>query len=297
MTLIRQPKRQHLVSQVVLRQFARRGVLTLYDGARQIFITKGPRAGFYMSFDQHDPVGAEELWKKTEDRIPKMYAALEARTASGDPGVEALVRDVLALHWARSGAMREAHERVMEQVMRRSIEDVARDPDLLAREMLRSKGLIATSSAALDWFNEDIHNRVVAQNRDKWLSDRNAHHLAEAQRIMRPWSVQIGYAPAGSDLIISDAPVVTVKSGHDGVGPHQGVALGDASEICMPLTPTVLVALGPEPRMLDLTPESVDRYNDLQIRARIRWLGCRPSGSSDKALRAMSPGRGRPQPT
>jgi Protein of unknown function (DUF4238) len=296
-SLIRPPRRPHTVSQVVLREFTRAGELTMYDSDRQIFITKGPRAGFYMPFDQHDPIGSEELWGEIEKRIPKMYAALNARAATSDPQVEAIVRDVLALHWARSAAMKAVHDRVTEEVKRRSMEKRASEPALLAGAMLESKGLHATSPDALAWFNEDIHSRVVSEHREKWLSDRNAHHVAEAQRIMGRWSVQIGYAPAGSDLMISDAPVVTMKPGHDGLGPHQGVALEEAWEICMPIGPTVLVGLGAEPKTLNLTSEMVDRYNDLQIRARIRWLGCYPSGPSENALRATLPVRGRPLPT
>jgi hypothetical protein len=109
--------------------------------------------------------------------------------------------------------------------------------------------------------------------------------------MMRKWSVQFGHAPAGSDFIISDAPVITMKRGHGGVGPHQAVALGDANEICMPLSPTVIVGFGPAGRNLHLTADAVDRYNDLQMRARLRWLGCAPGGPSDHQLRSTLPVR------
>lgn len=132
---------------------------------------------------------------------------------------------------------------------------------------------------------------VIEENREQWWSERNAHHFAEAQRMFRQWSVQVGYAEPGSDFIISDAPVVTLKRDAIGVGPHQSVALGDANEICMPVSPTVLVAAGPEPKILDLTAKAVERYNDLQHIARVRWLGCRPAGPSDKQLRASLPVR------
>lgn len=268
-----------------------RNVLTIYDSEQRGFFSKGPRAAFHMPFDRHDAIGSEERWGEIEDQGPKMYAALEARTAVGDPGSEAILRDVLALHWARSGAMKAAHEQVTEQVTRRSIENLARYPGLLERAMLKSTGLHATSAEALDWFNQEVHRRAVAQNSEEWWSGRNARHFAEARTMMEKWSVQVGYAPIGAELIISDAPVVTVKSGHHGLGPHQGVALGDASEICMPLGPGVMVALGSEPKTVDLTPDIVDRYNDLQIRARIRWLGCRPSGPAEAALRVVLPVR------
>ena len=286
MSLIRPAKRQHTVSQIVLRQFALRGILTIYDSEQGLFLSKGPRGAFHMPFDQHDPLGSEERWGEIETQMPKLYAALEARCTPGDPGLEAMVHDVLALHWARSGAMKTAHQEVTDQVTRRSMEKLARYPGILEREMLRLVGLHATSAEALDWFNQEIHARVVRENSEEWWSGRNARNFAEARKMMSKWSVQIGYAPVGCELIISDSPVVTVKCGHDGLGPHQGVALGDASEIFMPLSPSVMVALGPEPTTIELGPEVVDRYNELQIRARLRWLCCRPSGSAEATLRA-----------
>ncbi|MFJ1512793.1 DUF4238 domain-containing protein [Cellulosimicrobium funkei] len=298
MSLIVPASRQHTVSQIVLRQFTVGSVMTLHDAKQQIFLSKGPRAGFHIPFDQHDPMGSEELWGRTETRIPKMYAALGARREVNTPTVEAIVRDVLALHWARSAAMRLAHEHLTEQVSQRSMAELANAPELLRRAMLKSTGLHPFGPGALEWFNRDVHGRVVRENREAWWSERNAHHLAEARRIMDQWPLQFGYAPLGSDLIISDAPVVTRKPGHDGCGPHQGVALGEATEIVMPLSPTVLVGMGPEPKTLALTPESVQRFNEYQIRARVRWLGCRPSGTADRTLRATLPvRRGRPPAT
>lgn len=282
-------KRQHTVSQVVLRQFAADSLLSLYDGDAQRFIKKGPRAAFHIQFDRYDPFGAEDLWGETEKYLPKMYRALASRTALGNPEVEDLIRKVVALHWARSSAMRAAHKVATEKVKQRSIEGLAQNPDFLRRAMYRLTGLHASGEQALQWFNEQIHERAVAESSEEWWSERNAIHFGEAQKKMAKWEVQIGYAPTASDFIISDAPVVTLKRGHDGVGPHQGVALGDAIEICMPLGSNVMVRLGPAPKELDLVVDAVNRYNDLQKRARIRWLGCRPGGPSDRDLRASLP--------
>lgn len=296
MPLIRPTNRQHTVSQVVLRQFTLRGVLTIYDSDRQIFLSKGPRAAFHMPFDEHDPVGSEERWGEVEVRVPSLYSALQAGTPADDPEVEATVRNLLALHWARSSAMKVAHQEVMERVLRRSIQNLARYPALLEREMLRLTGLHASSPQALQWFNEEVHHRAVRENSEMWWSARNAHNFVEARRMMSKWSVQVAHAPDGCEFIISDAPVITIKVGHEGFGPHQGVALGDAAEICMPLSPQVMVALGPEPKAISLAPEVVERYNDLQIRARTRWLGCRPSGPGEATLRARLPARAHNRP-
>jgi hypothetical protein len=78
---------------------------------------------------------------------------LDTGTALGDPAVEDLVREVVALHWARSGAMKLAHADATERVKARSIEKLAADPEFLRWAMKKSTGLHATGAEALAWFN------------------------------------------------------------------------------------------------------------------------------------------------
>ena len=287
--LARPATKQHTVSQVVLRQFTVRQEMSVYDARRQVFMRKGPRAGFNMSFDQHDPFGSEALWAATENQIPKMYASLHARSAVGDPDAEDLIRDVLALHWARSAAMKAAHERVLQEVAERSIARMSQESKLLQRGMQQATGLHASGPEGLEWFNRSVHSRLMEENREHWWSERNAHHFSEAKAIFRKWSVQVGYAEQGSDFIISDAPAVTLKPNSTGAGPHQHVALGDANEVFMPVSPTILIAVGPVRATLDLTRDTVERYNRLQLKAHVRWLGCRPDGPADRYLRKSLP--------
>lgn len=263
--------------------------MSLYDARRQVFMRKGPRAAFSMSFDQHDPFGSEALWAPTENLIPRMYASLHARSVVGDPGAEDLIRDVLALHWARSAAIKVAHERVAQEVAERSIARVSRQSELLRRGMEQATGLHASGPEGLEWFNRAVHARLMDENREQWWSERNAHHFSEAKAMFRKWSVQVGYAQHGRDLVISDAPVVTLKRDSPGAGPHQLVALGDASEVFMPVSPTILIAAGPVSATLDLTCDTVDRYNELQLKAQVRWVGCRPGGSADRYLHKVLP--------
>lgn len=100
MPFARPAKRQHTVSPIVLRQFTLHGTLTIYDSERSLFLRKGPRGAFHMPFDQHDWLGSEERWSQIETQMPKLYAALEASCTAGSPSLEAVVHDVLALHWA-----------------------------------------------------------------------------------------------------------------------------------------------------------------------------------------------------
>jgi hypothetical protein len=279
------------VSKVVLKRFLWHGEISVYDRETDTICTKGPGGVFRTEFfDRHDPLGAEHQWEAVETRMGRAYRLLDARRALDDPDAVATLRDIMAVHWARNPATRAVSDQITAQVMADSMRKVATRPDLLARELTKQTGLVAAGHGELDWINAQVHERVVAANREQWWSDGTARRLQLAREKFAESAVQVGYAE-GCDFIIGDVPVITVKRDHAGVGPHQGVALGDAIEICMPISPTIIIGLGPKPAVLTLKPDDVRRYNGLQVRGFARWIGCRPGGVSDREMRANLPAR------
>ncbi len=122
---------------------------------------------------------------------------------------------------------------------------------------------------------------IAPAQREQWWSDRLETNFEQARKLFALSAVQIGYAH-GVDFIIADVPVITRKEGHDGLGPHQGVAIGDAIEIVTPIAPDVILVFGAEARYLELARGDVERYNRFQVRAFDRWLAARPLGESDQ---------------
>jgi hypothetical protein len=53
----------------------------------------------------------------------------------------------------------------------------------------------------------------------------------------------------------------------------------------MPLSPDIIIALANEPAIERLSAEHVARFNQMQTKSFIRFIGCRPGGPSDKQLR------------
>lgn len=288
--IIRVPRRQHTVSQVVLRKFARHGQLTVFDRDKSVVCCKGPRGAFFVEdFERLRPVDAEERWGSIESSMPRIYSLIRARTVLHNEAAVATLIDLMAVHWVRSPAIRLAHEQVAAAVIEDSFRKYESQAPVLSRAYTQRTGLIASSAGELEWTNAELH-KIAPEVREKWWSDRAEVNFEQAREIFRRSHLQIGYALAG-DFLIGDAPVITRKDDHDGLGPHQGVAIGDASEICMPIDPEVIIGLGPEPAMLDLDREAVERYNGLQIRTFQRWLGSRPEGPSDHLMRTAIPAR------
>jgi hypothetical protein len=73
------------------------------------------------------------------------------------------------------------------------------------------------------------------------------------------YEIQIGHAK-DRDLMIGDV-LVTPQAG---LAPHQGVAVHEANDLFMPISPDVLIALCPETGEIDLPAAQVDYYDGLQ---------------------------------
>lgn len=133
--------------------------------------------------------------------------------------------------------------------------------------------------------NDLVHGSVVAAGEDQWHSERKVVNLGEARKMFARSAIQVGFTPPGSELVLGDAPVLVMKDGDPGVGPHHGVALGDASQIVMPITPRILLALGPTASVVTMTPDVVRWYNDRQWDGYQEWIVARPGGSQETRMR------------
>jgi hypothetical protein len=281
------PRSQHTVSRVVLRRFMSKNRVSVFDRELQSIYPSSPKSIFKLErFDAHDPLGSEARWQKVETQMQRVYRAIDERKILDDPRLLDVLYDLLAVHWVRSPALKMASEQVRDGVIAASHTRLADRHELLGISFKQRTGLHPTGPEALAEENRRLHTLKPGVP-EQWFSESLSRNFGRAQAEFRRSQIQIGYAPAGGqDFMIGDAPVIIRKPGHDGFGPHQGVALGDVEEICMPIGPDVLVALGPEPGAIDLTESDVDRFNEFQIRSFVRWLGAHPGGRSDQQIRA-----------
>ncbi|MCF6506855.1 DUF4238 domain-containing protein [Blastococcus sp. MG754426] len=280
MSLVRVPRKQHTVSRVLLRRFAKGGTLTAYDRQKDVLTQKGPGGAFWVEhFDQHDPLGAEERAGAVESRVPEVLARVDGRTVLDDDDAVSALIDLMALHWVRSPAVRMAHERVKAAVVSSSKRRLASQEALLSLAFTQRTGLHAATRGELEWMNEQMHE-IEPKLAEEWWSDRLILNFRSARQIMGRHSLQVGYFDEPV-LVIGDSPVIVRNADGSGLGPHQGVALGDASEICMPIGPQVLIALGPASGTVQFDSAAADRFNEMQALSFVRWLGAAPSSPAE----------------
>jgi hypothetical protein len=290
-SLVRVPHRQHTVSKVVLRKFGRNGVMTVYDRKNNVITCKGPNGAFIVeNFEGIRPVETEERWNGVETKMDRVYDLIRTRKVLEDADAVATLIDFMAVHWSRSPGIRAAHDRIANQLVQTSRRRYEHEDRILSHAFTRRTGLVASTRGELEWINNELHNVIAFTQREQWWSDRIGINFEEARKLFAHSAIQVGYAH-GADFIIGDVPVITRKEGHDGLGPHQGVAIGDSAEIVMPIAPDVIIGLGAEAKYLELARGDVERYNGFQIRAFDRWLAAQPLGESDQAMRKHLPAR------
>jgi hypothetical protein len=276
-------KRQHVVSKVVLARFAVDKTVEVEDVRKPgRWRPKSPSAvGYVEDYVRHDSAGAEAVWQQTETLLA---TALDELDGGGVPErgsrTEQTVKDCLALHWARSHSFKAAVDAAWERVRRAHAEDLlARRPELLAWIFAQRTGRDDPTPQDLADVNDDLHQGPDDIVDGRHFSERVRHFYAEAEAKFADRSLQVGRClPDTRDLIISDNPVVTPSRRKPGLNAEQGIALGDAYAVGMPLGPRLFVSLTDRPDAATIGDAQAALLNDWQANVRRTHLVRRPPG-------------------
>jgi hypothetical protein len=276
-------KRQHVVSRVVLARFAVDKIVEVEDVRKPgRWRPRSPSAVAYVKdYVRHDSAAVEAVWQQTETLLA---TALDELDEGGVPErgsrTEQTVKDCLALHWARSHSFKAAADKAWERVRRAHAEDLlARRPELLAWIFAQRTGRDDPTPQDLADVNDDLHQGPEDIVDGRHFSERVRHFYAEAQAKFADRSLQVGRClPDTRDLVISDNPVITPSRRKPGLNAEQGVALGDAHGVGMPLGPRLFVSLTDRPHAAKISDAQAAVLNDWQASIRRTHLIRRPPG-------------------
>jgi hypothetical protein len=275
-------KRQHVVSRVVIARFAVDGAVEVEDVRKPgRWRPKSPSAvGYVEDYVRHDSAAAEAMWQRTETLLVTALDELDGGLVPTQGSrTEQAIKDCLALHWARSHSFKAAADRAWERVRRASYEDLARRPELLTRVFAQRTGRDDPTAEELADVNDELHQGPEDVVDGRHFSERVRHFYAEAQAKFADRSLEVGRClPDARDLVISDNPVVTPSHRKSGLNAEQGVALGDAHAVCMPLGPRLFVSLTSRPDAARISDMQAAGLNDWQVRVRRTHLVRRPLG-------------------
>lgn len=273
------PRKQHVVSRVLLRQFAVDGDIEVSAVSyTQRWRRRSPAAvGYVEHFVRSNAEEVEQVWAEVESRLAGAFADID-RGGSIEPGgatMEALL-DCLALHWARSRRVRATVDRAWDDVRARSQADLATRPELLDRSFLQLTGLHPAGPQARAIANDRLHKGPDDVRSGRHFADRVVEFFERARAKLATSHIAVYDLPReAEDLLLSDSPVVAPNRARTGWGPGE-VALDDAVAFAMPIGPRTAVSAHPAPSRHTITVEEALELNQMQRRVAVSHLFRRP---------------------
>jgi hypothetical protein len=266
---------QHLVSKTVLRRFAlnRNG-----HYLKEYSIANGPRATLtpvrkatvVENFVRLDSASLETTWSRVETPIPNVMNAIASGTLFSQPNLVDVVKNALALHFARS------HELLASTTaqyrtplpLERFLEATGLPRDWILRAYDERYGHSVTDlNYARSRLSVDLERDFQSQMATGLHFRLRIPDLYKAARsFMDRSGIQVLMpAPDAGHFIIGDNPLITPERGGPGIGILDGIPIGNAVTVTMPLSPTVAVALARDSEFIELPDDEVQKLNRLQV--------------------------------
>jgi hypothetical protein len=293
---------QHTVTACLLRRFTNQpgtGRLKRFDlvAGKEVRCEVPPvKAGVVRGFDSWLPEKTERLWCLTETHLPKVFGALDDGTLLDQPDLVEIARSAIAVHYARSKIVFAIHVNSARRAVNNKVQELHRQPEVLDVLFYQKTGLYSPPGAlgTREWLVDSVVQPFV-----DYINGGEAFHES-LQRIYREVLNRVGRAglhvatpvDGTGEFMIGDCPAVTVSNDQERVGPHNGVAIGDADTVLLPMGPKHVIALGIANDWFQVSQETVDRLNSAQMAGSIEEVYYRPgSGLGDFARMCWEAGR------
>lgn len=184
----------------------------------------------------------------------------------------------MALHFVRNPQTLTVHNQSFAEALKKGIDGLA-NTALAAEAFQQTYGLVAAGPEARRLGAEAVCGRLIKLHKEGGLFRLSVQRLFEkvCDRF-ETRGIQI-LTPAGTakEFLLGDLPAITVDRAAGTAGP--GVTIDEADEILMPLTPRILVVLGPSNGTRSIPDDEVDTYNALQARLARVYLVHRPAAT------------------
>lgn len=286
------PRNIHTVTEVLLGRFtdSATGKLKAYYLPRRREYDNPPSmVGRVFEYIKHDVLTHEKFWSdEVETFLPAAFAAVDDETIFNQPDLVKVLKECIALHWARSATYKEAHERLFKDVTERQKQEwFAKFKPTLASAFYDRYGLYPAGDQALAHINDLVHEAPEIVVSGEWFAKRVREMFDFSRNHFANNKLEIGRPPVGHQLIIGDSPALTLKS--DGHSTSFGAPLLEAGTVLLPIGPTYVIGLGKADSWVDLDAGRVDLLNAMQARAALTWVMYHPSASMSTFIDQVRP--------
>jgi hypothetical protein len=180
----------------------------------------------------------------------------------------------------------EIHNQSFADALDRHIDHLATTP-FAAEAFYREHGLIPAGPEAMRLGPEASQERIVTLYRQGGLFRISVQNLYE--KVCDRFDVRgvemLTPASTDKEFLLGDVPAITIaQSGAFGLS--QGVTVDEADKIVMPLTPRLLVAIGPPNGSRIIDDAEVNSYNEMQVREARDYVLHRPRANLATSIAA-----------
>jgi Protein of unknown function (DUF4238) len=289
---------QHVVSKVLLRQFT----ISTKDGERLLAHSlqygkaklRAPKGvGKLENFVRIDSKETEDLWGQTEQHLPAALAAARTRRIFANPKHVAVIKDTIALHFARSLELLKAHAMLWEHGLERTRQQYLADEATMATLFYKRYGLLPPSARAA---GEVISEQLLAETRQLYESGaifrlRVVDMFHAARQLAAKSGLEI-IRPTRGEFLIGDVPAIPIDATGQALGVLGGVPFADASTVILPLGPKRLAALGRTDAFRSVPGSFVKQLNAFQIAKAQTYVFMRPGSGLDSFVLSQRPAIG-----
>jgi hypothetical protein len=277
MSLPAAPRKQHTVSKALLREFTDKGQLIKYDLAYRKSYPRSPSAvGYHVDYVSVFPQEFENLWKRTEDRLPAAIAGIRKPGWPGRHRDIDTIKEAVMVHFVRNRALREWERRNIPVYLRQVRDEIWLEDKPRVRRAYerRARRPNAPDAEVRQWLDaiEPSDDLLTGSGFAQRLLDM----LKWASEWVKPLTIQIVVAGGSVPFILSDSPVVPFKDDLLVTG-YGRVALGDAQGVLLPVSPRRLVCIANNAGERAVDDASVRRLNFEQVNSAVEYLIYHPA--------------------
>lgn len=281
------PRKQHLVSETLLKGWAVDGELSVVQRRRHggpKIRSAGPggvayERGLTSRFTVDE---IEDAWSAIETPAGKALPKVRKGTGLDDADTVQAIKNLMCLHLTRSYETLDFWNRIrVDNHEVRLLESILEDDEALRRYIFERTGLHVVGSEALTAHREEWRQWTDATLK-KVFSQRLVKIYHRARRHFADAGLEIWSTEHGDELVIGDCPAVTVDADGERFGMDAGVTISEAETIVMPLGPHTLAGLGPLDRSLTLPSVLTERFNLIQCGRARKQIVCRPGSGLDE---------------
>lgn len=288
---------QHVVSKSLLRQFA----VPTKDGERLMAHAlqygkaklRAPRGvGKLDHFVKIDSQETERIWGLTEQDLPAAIAAARTRRIFANPKHVSVIKDAIALHFARSLELLQAHAMLWERGLEEARQRYRADETTMASLFYQRYGLLPPSGRAA---GEILSEELLADTRKLYDSGaifrlRVVDMFHAARELAGRAGLEI-IRPDRGEFLIGDVPAIPIDGRRHALGVLGGVPFADATTVILPLSPRRLAALGKADVFRNVPGSAVKLLNTIQIAKAQRFVFMRPGSGLELAVLYQRPPR------